>query len=1073
MPLYQVFRCASLTSRNRRKVTMASVFQPIAIIGRACLLPKASSPEALWQNTLYQKDCLQTVSEQDWKLSLGALHKLEDKTASLRGGYIEENIFTPEHPEHDTLTQWLIHVGKSALCDAELWNTASEFSQAGAVMGNLSYPTLELSEYAQSIWLQQPSAFPQHRFMSGMPVITMAKSLGLGLADSAYAIDAACASSLYAIKLACDELHENRAKIMLAGGINAADDLYLHMGFTALSALSPTGQSRPFQSDADGLVPAQGAAVVVLKLLEDAIRDNNKILGVIRGIGLSNDGAQKGFLAPSVSGQVMAMQKAYQSAQLEPDQISWIDCHATGTKVGDACEMQSLESLFGSCKNKISLGTLKANIGHTITASGAAALINVLSGFEHQIKPPARGAGELSDPPFPFEFLTSPTRWTTKQHHPRTAAINSFGFGGNNAHLIVQEYHPGAHKTTKKTSAKSSGAKIAVTGIQLHVGNITTVEQFKQVVNNNSVPEHYQHKITKITLPVKTLKFPPNDLQNALGQQLILLKLMHDLNLKYPDEFLHPEKIGVYINMQTQPDIARYSLKWRLGESAAGIMPKLTASHVLGCMPNIVSNRLNNQYNFQGPSFSVSAEHSSGLKTLEIAIDALNQGEIDLAIVGAVDLCCEPVQTQAVKSLLAEDKHVPCDAAVILLLKHEKDVIHKDSILTEFNSKESQEILNKKTKIKNLHQLLGYSGAADDLLKIAAGLLVSPEYKKIRKIKKIKSKIAFVFTGSQTSYPNMGKGLIEKFLSDAEYQQHKDKIDIIYKFKDLQELSILDELHLSCFLSHLHAKISRDVLGLHPDVCIGHCAGETNALFAMDIWSDQEKLFQDLMRSGLYQNTLSGKFDILSSHSKYPQWQSVRVLAPVLLIKTLLTPSVYITLINTENDCVLSGEKTQCEYLIKTLLKHFPHAGIKPLPYSMVIHCPEFFTVRDTWKQIHTRPIYSDKAITQQVKFYSTGTEHAVKLNPESIAEALTQQAANQVDFPRVVNKAWNDGVRIFIEHGPRNLCTQWINEILKDKPHIALSLDCKTIDPLIQLERVKQQLDELEIAEITEIAGT
>jgi len=1049
-------------------------FAPIAIIGRACLLPGANSPEKLWENSLSKNDCLTTVPDNFWKVSSDELENHEDKISSYRGGYIYhfDTLFTPQgfhlSPENilnqDTLTKWLLHVGRLALQNAKV-EQHSILQQTGVIMGNLSYPTVELSEFAYSVWSQQSARVPHHRFMSGYPIITMAKCLGLN--RKAFAIDAACASSLYAIKLACDELHTNRAELMLAGGINCADDLYLHKGFTALQALSLSGQSRPFHHNADGLVPAQGCAIVVLKLLENALKDEDKIYGVIRGIGLSNDGGQNGFLAPAMDGQIRAMKNAYEMSGIQPKDISWIDCHATGTKVGDKIEMESMQSLFEKPKN-ISLGTLKANIGHTITASGCAALINVLSGFEHHLKIPSRIAKNQAID-CPFELLESPQEWG----HSKIAAVNSFGFGGNNAHLIVQAfdnktYSKNIYVAQKKENKKR---KYGIIAIQLRVGNINTVEEFKKIIQSNTLNDDYNPKIASIKLPIKSTKFSPVDLQHTLGQQLVLLELMHECMTMHPHLLNDSEHTGVYIGMQTEPDIARFSVKWRGGENTKHIMPKLTSAHVLGCMPNIVTNRLNNQYNFKGPSYSVSCEENSGLTALHIGLNALAKNEINTAIIGAVDLSCEKVHNNAVQQMYSSDKHQSCDAGVIFVVNRLVDinVTHHSifGVITE-DDVENFEL----SQTREIHKLLGYSHCSDGILnllsKIVTNTTTLEANNKIKTARqtKLKStmkqsdanpKIAFVFTGAQTSYPKMGEGLFKKFLLPAEYQKHQNIINKINSIQHINELSVLEELKLSSFMSQLHAKISREYFGLVPDICIGHCAGETNALFAMDVWEDQDALFHDLYKSGLYHHILTGEFSILQQY-KIKDWQSIRIMAPVNRVTQLCEKGVYVTIINTHNDCVISGDVENCKKTVRKVLTEFPTAGIKDLPYSMVIHCPEFLSQRSQWKKIHTRKI-NHKA--SNFCLYSAGTQQFIENSEESIANALTQLAMLPVDFPQVVERAWNSGVRIFIEHGPRNLCTGWIRDILGNKPHLAISYDVKSIHPMKQLLTLKQQLQQ------------
>ena len=203
-------------------------------------------------------------------------------------------------------------------------------------------------------------------------------------------MDAACASSIYAVKLACDELWAHRADTMLAGGVSRPECLYTQVGFSQLLALSPSGRCAPFDESADGLVVGEGAGILVLKRLEDAVNEKDRIYGLIKGIGLSND-MRGNLLAPDSKGQIRAMRKTYKSAGLTPCDIDLIECHGAGTPVGDLTELHSLRSLWGESgwsKQQCSIGSIKSMIGHLLTGAGAAGMIKTLLAFKHKILPP-------------------------------------------------------------------------------------------------------------------------------------------------------------------------------------------------------------------------------------------------------------------------------------------------------------------------------------------------------------------------------------------------------------------------------------------------------------------------------------------------------------------------------------------------------------------------------------------------------------------------------------------------------------------------------------------------------------
>ncbi|MEC9465977.1 MAG: beta-ketoacyl synthase N-terminal-like domain-containing protein, partial [Myxococcota bacterium] len=669
-------------------------FEPIAIVGQACIFPGALTPSALWDQIRAGRDLTSRVPAGRWGLSSSRLVRdagdprgTKDATWCDRGGYVDgfESIFDPtgfaldasKVRALDPLFQWVLHTGREALRDAGVAHTG----RTGAVFGNLSFPSSGMARFAERVWLGEqraalaaiPSSAPENRFMSGLPAHLLAKALSLGA--SAYCLDAACASSLYAIKLACDQLHDGKADIMLAGAVNRADDLFIHVGFTALKALSATGQSRPFHPDADGLVPAEGAGFVVLKRLGDAERNGDSILGVIRGVGLSNDGRGGGFLAPSSEGQVRAMQAAYAMSGLSPSDISLVECHATGTTVGDGTELRSMGAVFAEHPD-LPIGSIKGNMGHPITAAGVAGLIKVLGALQEHVIPPSRHAAEGSHTleGTPFRLATHAEPWISDG--PRRAALSAFGFGGNNAHLIVEEYTrtepQGSHPP-----AVPQGA-LAIVGMGARVGDGRGLEDFEGALfGARGVPST---RMDTLDLAVQGLKFPPRDLEQALGQQLTMLAAAREA-LERTGQ-VDPTRSGVFVGMGCDPEVARYGVRWRMqdwapywGEAEPGVVSTLedaAVSHlespgVLGTMPNVVANRLSSQFDFTGQGFTVSSEELSGVRALELAMRALRSGELDTALVGAVDMSCEAVHQSALSQLgLPEDTG---DGAIALVVE--------------------------------------------------------------------------------------------------------------------------------------------------------------------------------------------------------------------------------------------------------------------------------------------------------------------------------------------------------------------------------------------------------------------
>lgn len=666
---------------------------PIAIVGQACLLPGAHSPEQLWQLVIAGRSAVSDAPSGHWRTHSQRLIVTPEQFGAgaegclhSKGGFVQgfDTLFSASDyaldasllAELDTTNRWLLYLGRKALQSAGQAQGSNATQRYGAIVGQLACPSPDLSRLAESQWRKQSDAFrhPLHRFSTGVPTHLMCQALGLGLGG--FALDAACASSLYAIKLACDELRSGRADGMLAGGICAIDSLMLHSGFTALQALSPRGQSRPFHQDADGLLPSEGGALVVLKRLSDALNDGNEILGLIRGIGLSNDGRSGGFLVPSQQGQIRAMLAAYKAAGLSPGDVSLIECHATGTALGDATEIEAMSVVYQGVDDKIAIGSLKSNLGHLLTASGAAGLIKVLLAMRHNTRPVSLNATPSlpSIVSSPFRVVTEAEPWETKGS--RIAAISSFGFGGSNAHLLLEQWSPKHSWYVPAPPPPQAAAAIAVVGLSVKTAHAESLEAFRQQCFSEQMPVTADSAaLGFIAFNPLQLRFPPKDLAETLPQQLAILaviqQVLTDMNL--PDL----QRVSVLVGMQCDVEAARHAFRLRLKAldeepSSSGVAAFQPAS-ALGCMPSVATNRNNIQHDFGGASFSVFAEQASGVRALQLAIQALANHEIDMAVAGAVDLSVEPVHASAAAALLPAGQHIPADAACALVLKRLDD----------------------------------------------------------------------------------------------------------------------------------------------------------------------------------------------------------------------------------------------------------------------------------------------------------------------------------------------------------------------------------------------------------------
>ncbi|MFH1726100.1 MAG: beta-ketoacyl synthase N-terminal-like domain-containing protein, partial [Elusimicrobiota bacterium] len=691
---------------------------PIAIVGLGGLFPGAPTLERFWDMIAQGRDAAQEPPEGRWPFPTDEVYDSRiaapDKVNSRRGCYIQGFKLDPAGLEIDPgfldaldpMFHLALHAGRQALRSADLRGT--DPGRIGVILGNIALPTDYSSKLAEDILGRTfeekvlavrgrtpPSVAPINRYVTGLPAGVLARALGLG--GGSFTLDAACASSLYALKLACDELSAGRADAMLAGGLSRPDCFYTQMGFSQLRAVSPTGTCSPFDARGNGLVVGEGAGMFVLKRLEDAFRDGDNIHGVIRGIGLSND-LEGNLLAPSSEGQLRAMRRAYESAGWSPQDVDLIECHATGTPVGDAVEFRSISSLWGGAGWKAGqcvIGSVKSNVGHLLTGAGAAGLGKVLLAMKNRTLPatanfsqPAPGIDFESGP---FRVLRQSEAWKGRAGRiPRRAAVSAFGFGGINAHLLVEEWVPAAARSAaarRKSPSKRDSVPVAVVGMAAHFGKWDDLRKFQERVLGGGTDHQagkprwrgvedsrwfresglrersfLGHYIEALDVPTDRFRIPPNELRDMLPQQLLMLTTadaaLTDAGWKRD---VRPD-CGVFVGIGLDLNTTNFRFRWSMKDKASrwaselglelsekeledwtarlrdAAGPALSAGRTTGALGGLVASRLAREFRIGGPSFSVQSEESSGFRALEAAVRALQNGEINAAIAGAVDL---------------------------------------------------------------------------------------------------------------------------------------------------------------------------------------------------------------------------------------------------------------------------------------------------------------------------------------------------------------------------------------------------------------------------------------------------
>ncbi len=427
--------------------------EPIAIIGIGCRFPGAGDPAAFWQLLRDGVDAVREVPTDrfDHRAFYDPDPASPGKMNTRWGGFLEQvdqfdrtffGISPREAQGMDPQQRLLLEVTWEALQDAGLAPEHLAGTQAGVFIG------IATNDYGRLQWNDLDRIDAYAGTGNALSIAANRISYLFDLRGPSLAVDTACSSSLVALHLACRSLRTGESTLALAGGVNLILSPAIAINFTKAGAMASDGRCKAFDARADGYVRSEGAGVFVLKPLSKAVADGDPIYAVIRGSAVNQDGRSNGLMAPNPLAQEAVLREAYRQAAVSPGQVQYVEAHGTGTLLGDPIEAQALGTVLGTDRPpglNCAVGSVKTNLGHLEAAAGIAGLIKVALALRHREIPPSLHF-ERPNPHIPFDELplrvqTALGPWPATSG-PALAGVSSFGFGGTNAHVVLEEAPP-------------------------------------------------------------------------------------------------------------------------------------------------------------------------------------------------------------------------------------------------------------------------------------------------------------------------------------------------------------------------------------------------------------------------------------------------------------------------------------------------------------------------------------------------------------------------------------------------------------------------------------------------------
>ncbi|MFH1769187.1 MAG: beta-ketoacyl synthase N-terminal-like domain-containing protein, partial [Parcubacteria group bacterium] len=440
----------------------------IAVIGMSGVFSQSNTLEQFWSNLKEKQDLIKEIPSDhfDFRPYFDPTPQAEDKMYCKWGSFIDNvdkfdasffNISPREAERMDPQLRYLLQV---------LYWTAEDASYANRIRGSKTgmYVGVCFHDYAQEMDRSLQPVAPHDGTGNASTMLANRPSFYFDLRGPSLSVDTACSSSLVALHIARKALQNNECEMAFVAGVNLLLSSWHYRYFCSIGALSLTGRSHTFDARADGYVPGEGIAAILLKPLKKALRDGDNIHAIIKGSAINHGGYTPSVTAPSVKQEAQVMLDAWEDAGINPETLGYIEAHGTGTKLGDPIEINGLKEAFKhytSKKNFCAIGSAKAHIGHLEGAAGIAGIIKVILSMKHRQIPAMPKFSELN--PYiklensPLYINRELIDWTEENDLPRRAGVSSFGFGGAYAHVVLEDY-----KSEKSVSAETDVAQLVL-----------------------------------------------------------------------------------------------------------------------------------------------------------------------------------------------------------------------------------------------------------------------------------------------------------------------------------------------------------------------------------------------------------------------------------------------------------------------------------------------------------------------------------------------------------------------------------------------------------------------------------